>query len=180
MKYQINTPVTINHYIRKKNENLVIKKIFLAGPIKGNLSWRDDFVSQIRPSQNIVIFSPQRYSTPEEYKTLPFDEKKQIAWETEMLNISDIIIFCIQPSEYEVSDYARTTRFELGEWIGRIESDKYLNKQILVYIDPSFPGYTYIKGRIANLQYETRIKMFSTVHALMLRLNRQIKILNEI
>ena len=104
--------------------------IFLAGPIQGAPEWQFSLPST---NKNIIWLSPRR----ENYSN--FDYIEQVTWETNLLRISDIILFWIpeQIKEIKKRDYAQTTRTEFGEYIAR-------GKKIIIGINQNFKGRRYL------------------------------------
>ena len=104
--------------------------IFLAGPIQGAPEWQFSLPST---NKNIIWLSPRR----ENYSN--FDYIEQVTWETNLLRISDIILFWIpeQIKEIKRRDYAQTTRTEFGEYIAR-------GKKIIIGINQNFKGRRYL------------------------------------
>jgi hypothetical protein len=109
------------------------KIVFLAGPVAGALSWRYDFIELLNTiDKDFIIASPQ-HSYPE------YTQDVQIAWEQETMNAAfknGVLVFYLAAKEYEPEygrSYARTTRFELGEYYGRLKHEK---GNVLIYADP--------------------------------------------
>ena len=73
--------------------------IFLAGPIQGAPEWQFTLPTT---NKNIIWLSPRR----ETYSN--YDYYEQITWETNLLRISDIILFYIPEKIREIKgrDYA--------------------------------------------------------------------------
>ena len=108
-------------------------RVFLAGPIQGAPKWQD----QLPDLDNIVWISPRR-----DDGVVLNDEthKQQMEWETQALRTANIILFWI-PEEVEHVEgrgYAQTTRFELGENLGR-------GKRIILGVNDNFPGREYFE-----------------------------------
>lgn len=104
--------------------------IFLAGPIQGGPPWQ---FSLPKTNPNIIWLSPRR----ESYSN--FDYYEQVNWETNLLRMSDIILFWIPEKIKEIKgrDYAQTTRTEFGEYLAR-------GKKVIVGINKNFSGRTYL------------------------------------
>lgn len=169
--------------------------IFLAGPIKGALSWRDNFLQKFIESfqfeslnKPILFCNPQReiMITPDKFTSE--EETKQIDWETHFLNACDMIIFNIPEKEEEVKDYARTTRFELGEQIGYHNCQPFMSsnevaymrsvKPVLICINSDFPGKNYILHRL-NLLENPYINLYDNLEKMIKPIELDI-ILNQI
>ena len=107
--------------------------IFLAGPIQGAPEWQFTLPTT---NKNIIWLSPRR----ETYSN--YDYYEQVTWETNLLRISDIILFYIPEKIREIKgrDYAQTTRTEFGEYIAR-------GKKIIIGINKNFSGRTYIETK---------------------------------
>ena len=110
--------------------------IFLAGPIQGAPAWQFTLPTS---NPNIIWLSPRRESYSK------FDYYEQVSWETNLLRISDIILFWIPEKIKEIKgrDYAQTTRTEFGEYIAR-------GKKIIVGINKNFPGRTYLETKCSQ------------------------------
>lgn len=108
-------------------------KVFLAGPIQGAPKWQ----FTLPELDNVVWLCPRRDDGVELNDQT---HKDQMEWETQALRASNIILFWI-PEEVEHVDgrsYAQTTRFELGENLGR-------GKRIILGINDNFPGREYFE-----------------------------------
>lgn len=118
------------------------KLLFLAGAIQGAEDWQQKAIQYLN-KYKLDIANPRR-----KYIDKKFDYDTQVFWETYYLNMSDIILFWL-PKEIEHIKgryFAQTSRFELGEWLGK--SSYMLNKNIIVGIDEDFIGKRYIINRI--------------------------------
>jgi hypothetical protein len=139
---------------------LVSPLIFLAGPILGAPNWQAAAVRKIqRINRDIDIASPR---TPPPFHG---DGVKQVQWETKHLRLAakrGCILFWLAPEKHHLCNraYAQTTRFELAEWL---VCSRVFEAKIAVGAHPSFPGYNYIKQRLAN-EYPN-IPLHSTLEA---------------
>jgi len=130
-----------------------VYKIFLAGPIRGNLVWRNKIIQELKTKLsnidiNVCILNPQGDMTSETFEKNA-NHEDQINWETIMMGVADCILFDIpSPEEANIDNYARTTRFELGEWVGRIESHNNMHTQLVIWMNNAFPGKEYIVQRL--------------------------------
>lgn len=108
-------------------------KVFLAGPIQGAPNWQ----STLPELDNVIWISPRRDDGAELNDET---HRAQMEWETRALRIANIILFWI-PEEIEHIEgrgYAQTTRFELGENLGR-------GKNIIIGAYDNFPGRLYLE-----------------------------------
>lgn len=112
--------------------------IFLAGPIQGAPNWQAEAMRMIAGQANVA--SPRRtWSKPDQFE-------EQVEWETFWLTLcakQGIILFWLanQVTEHPERVYAQTTRFELGEWITKLDG------KIALGIDSEFQGARYIRHR---------------------------------
>lgn len=119
--------------------------IFLAGPIQGAPRWQDKAV-ELLSDTGTVLASPR---TSEDWHG---DYYGQVDWELHYLKraySTGCILFWLacQTEETPGRSYAQTTRFELGEWIGRAigRNDP---SGIVVGIEPGFTNERYLRHRI--------------------------------
>ena len=122
--------------------------IFLAGPIQGADDWQKQAIAYIQKrAPEIHIASPRR-----DYFDFgePFIYNKQVDWETHYLRraAKDGVILFWLANEFDHAcerAYAQTTRFELGEWKSKHESE---GTKLVIGIDKDFTGAKYIRRRI--------------------------------
>lgn len=155
MKWDIIQPNSIS----TKFDNRYKCKLFLAGPIRGNKSWRNKVIEDIKvQTENIddngIIISPQWgevTADPWHFKSQNFNEEAQVKFETMHLLDSDIIIFGLftpdaagrEKAWTDTRDYAQTTRFELGRYTSTTVGKP--NNSVIVYGEEGFKGLSYIK-----------------------------------
>lgn len=133
------------------------KIIFLAGPCSGSIDWQRRFINlfnelnaRFNKIENYTIANPR---VPPNIDVKYID---QVKWETYYLNragTDGLIVFWLQseikPIPYR--SFARTTRFELGEWIAKSSRTSFNN--FLIGIHPKFEGKEYIETRLKLLSY---------------------------
>ena len=120
-------------------------EVFLAGPIQGAPEWQ--FTLPDLPG--IRWISPRR----ESYEN--FEYEPQVDWETRMLRRANIVLFYIPKAEdTKFPDYAKTTRTEFGEMLGR-------GKKIFAGIYDSFPGRRYFESKLQ--QYDPQAKLYRSL-----------------
>jgi len=178
MKTQMYTP---DHGYVKTNA----VSIFLGGPINGALEWRDKFMTHFQEKysefdERIAFLNPQRKEAFKKSTDINQNEYQwQVVWEAYHLNSADIILFIIPEKEFEIENYARTTRFELGEWMAKNNilsthpniQDSDLNfPHILICIDDSFAGKRYINNKVDSSQLNSKIQSFESLSQLESRL----------
>lgn len=179
--------ITANMKNQEKFDTSADTTVFLAGPITFAPDWQIKFFDNLiryyhdnsdKGSNKITVYSP-RWIIPGSYDNLdecftflkllskkdnlddsPFDMQKQYDWESYHLKAVDIVVFGFVPYVGEPKfdrSYARTTRIELGEAIGRnyalkeYQEDLPYNQEILVYKDKDYTddkdGYIDLKVR---------------------------------
>jgi hypothetical protein len=121
-------------------ENIEGKLIFLAGPIQGAPNWQAQAISIIQnlaPEMNIA--SPRRKT----YDDSNFIYAEQVDWERHHLNYARqngaIMFWLAKEHEHRCDrEYAQTTRFELGESLGK-------GAKVAVGIEEGFTGAKYVR-----------------------------------
>jgi hypothetical protein len=119
--------------------------IFLAGPCNGTRDWHNEVITWFdkhKIKEDIIFYIP---------KTDVYEGKQyQIDWETKHLNKSynnGLVVFylsnCIKDTPGR--GFARTTRFELGEWLTKYQI---ANKKTVIGIEDGFEGRDYIIHRL--------------------------------
>jgi hypothetical protein len=124
------------------------KVLFLAGPIQGAPDWQAEASHIIRQrATNLTIASPRKAYGPGE-----FVYERQVDWETHYLRRAAAlggILFWLakQVQETPGRAYAQTSRFELGEWKRRHETESVL---FVVGVEKGFGNERYIRRRLAQ------------------------------
>ncbi len=132
------------------------KVIFLAGPIQGAPDWQTQAIEIIHGlDTGIVIASPRKEYAPGE-----FVYEKQVDWETKYLNRAaqnGCVLFWLAARAEDTPGraYGQTSRFELGEWKAKNESDASI--QLVVGAEPDFGNVRYISRRFKQDLPETPI-----------------------
>lgn len=160
-------------YDKIKAEDFVV---FLAGPIQGAEDWQseacgtlwDSFHDDYDPNP---LFGDRRlWIANPRAKDWHRDYEGQVKWETAHLHSAcwgGVIMFWCAKQQTHFCDrpHGQTTRFELGEWIGRKDvlwaSEEY-NVRLVVGIEPGFSNESYIRSRLGALWPEMKIP--STLH----------------
>jgi hypothetical protein len=135
------------------------KVIFLAGPIRCAINWQELFLQKCRDNDmnfnNFIIANPRREAgqvPTKDFDYMMFEE--QIKWEVDYLSEASKngYVTCFLANQL-ISDpfqsYARTTRFEIGEWFGELKNRDDVN--IIIGYDKQFPGLKYVLKRIQLL-----------------------------
>lgn len=115
-------------------------RVFLGGAIQGSEEWQF----------NVPVIPGVTWICPRRLKYSNFDYNEQVSWEHLGMLVSNIILFWI-PSPAEVipgRSYAQTTRFELGECIGR-------DRHVIVGCSPDIPGRRYFSLKHRGTVHET-------------------------
>ena len=130
-----------------ETENSVV---FLAGPITGAPNWHEKAIEIFQDlAPDLFIASPK---LPDFVGEGAVSYNDQVAWESHYLNEAGkkgVIMFWLAEEEKHSCYYqhARTSRFELGEWMAKHQSE---NANLVVGIASDFPGRQYIKLRLTN------------------------------
>ena len=113
--------------------------IFTAGPIKGASHWQHE----LPKIPGVTWISPRRL------KDSGFNYTEQLEWETTGLRIANLVLFWI-PEPTEVVDfYAKTTRIEFGEILGRYD------KPCVFGCYSDYPGRDYLEYKIKEYTGQT-------------------------
>ena len=122
--------------------------IFLAGPIQGAPHWQERAIEFFRGRDaSLAIACPR---TPGEWHRR---YNEQVDWELWHLNRAaeyGVIMFWLanrDPSEHHPTGrcYAQTSRFELGEWVGRLLNRE--DRRLVIGIEEGFSNERYIRRR---------------------------------
>ena len=118
------------------NEDNKRVKVFLAGPIIGGGNWQQKLISRFAGDNRILLINPYG---PDPNHNL----EVKASWEVKGLAESDVVVFWLPLQKGKLHDgreYARTTRFEMGEWMTKKE-------HVILGIESGFPGEGYIRFR---------------------------------
>ena len=141
-------------------------KVFLAGPIQGAPNWQNT----LPELDNVIWISPRRDDAVLNDET----HKQQMEWETRALRTANIILFWI-PEEVEHVEgrgYAQTTRFELGENLGR-------GKRIIIGTHDNFPGRLYFEYKANKYDNVINHRVYNTLEDCVNALKNYIKMCEE-
>lgn len=134
----------------EENEDIYV---FMAGPAQGCENWQEEFIEKIqkelkdiKTNKNIVLCSPRRLEKPKD-----FVYEKQIEWESYYLNkaaIQGFIIFWFANETEKIPgrSFARTSRFEIGEWFAKGQTIP--GFKMIVGREDDFEGFEYIESRL--------------------------------
>ena len=143
--------------------------IFLAGPIQGAPDWRGDILNRDW-TDDVLFFDPAQRGIKD------FNHQEQVDWETDHLNMADMVLFWIpeEAEKIEGRDYAQTTRAELGEWLAK---SSVCGKKLIIGIHPGFPGRQYFVER-ATRDYGIS-EIYDNLDALLSAVRVELKYLND-
>jgi hypothetical protein len=128
--------------------------IFLAGPIQGAPDWQSKVIDRIARTAgdiDLIICNPR---APDPWHG---DFERQVDWELLHLERAarcGCILFWLASEEVHNCEraYAQTSRFELGEWVGRwIAAERGQGPDIVVGIQPGFTNAGYIRQRLQRI-----------------------------
>lgn len=133
------------------------KILFLAGPVKSSNDWQSKAIEIISAGNpELVIANPRR----DHLEELSHDDwAVQVEWETYHLRLSSaqgaIMFWLAEEAEHSCDNpFAKTTRFELAEWITHYKYRKIHHPvskiKLILGIDDKFPGRDYIIYRVFN------------------------------
>lgn len=132
-----------------KYEKIEYPSVFLGGPIQGTDNWQVKIAATLAKSVStgVSVLNPRRSYTSEN-----FNYEEQIDWEYDYLNLADYIIFYApdEVQKIEGRTFGQTTRFEIGEWFGRLVTSG-LNKQVYICLSENFDLKKYIYTKTYNL-----------------------------
>lgn len=111
------------------------KLVFLAGPIMGAENWQARAAADLA-DLDVYVADPRRE------KSENFDYDSQVGWESFYLSRADVVMFWLPLAAAEIKgrSYAQTTRFELGEWLGRTDFNRRPGKTVVIGIEEGFAG----------------------------------------
>lgn len=130
------------------------KVIFLAGPIRCTYDWQAEVINKLSKeydTNHIILATPRRETGLVSSKRFNHQiHDVQVNWEIKHLAKAaqhGIITFFLsdQTERDPFQSYARTTRFEFGEWFGELKNRD--DVVIIVGYEESFPGAKYILDR---------------------------------
>lgn len=143
------------------------KMVFLAGPIQGAENW------QLRAINDLADFDIY-IANPRREKNDNFVYARQVDWETEHLRRADIVMFWLPPEAEHIEgrSYAQTSRFELGEWLGRTDFNRLPGKKVIVGAAPGFSGRRYFCQRAAHSPLEVYDSYEETINTVRRELSK--------
>jgi hypothetical protein len=124
--------------------------VFLAGPIQGAPDWQKEAVTAMH-HRKVVIANPRCRHRHDDYNG-------QVDWELRNLQKASInggaVFFWLAKPDPDVVQppgraYAQTSRFELGEWVGRFAERREGN--LVIGIEAGFTNERYIRRRLSQL-----------------------------
>lgn len=118
------------------------KLVFLAGPIMGAENWQARATADLA-DLDVYVADPRRERSEN------FDYDRQVGWESFYLSRADVVMFWLPLAAAEIKgrSYAQTTRFELGEWLGRTDFNRRPGKTVVIGIEEGFAGKSYLCKR---------------------------------
>ncbi|MEX2010255.1 MAG: nucleoside 2-deoxyribosyltransferase domain-containing protein [Parcubacteria group bacterium] len=157
MKDRLAVHLPINENDRKVKIVTTKPIVFLAGPIRNALPWRDDAIKLlIEKELDVFIASPARTIDDGLRQYVEKDKpeyevfERQRAWEQYYLYeaAKNGCVFFYLPKEAEIKEvadkvYAHITMLELGEWIERHKNNKNIN--LVIATDGNFPEWSTVK-----------------------------------
>ena len=136
------------------------KTIFLAGPIRCARDWQGSLIKYIskmndKRHEDLVIATPRRvqgHVPKKDFTYMMYED--QIKWETSHLSkaATSGFVTCFLANQLDddpQQSYARTTRFEIGEWFGLLQTRD--DVHIILGFEKQFSGLKYIITRIKML-----------------------------
>ncbi len=138
--------------------------VFMAGPAQGCENWQEEFMEkiqkelkEIKTSKNIVLCSPRRLEKP---KNFVYEE--QVEWESFYLGKASkqgLIIFWFAKETEKIPgrSFARTSRFEIGEWFAKSQITPGI--KMIIGRENGFEGFEYIENRLKSVDenFETTV-----------------------
>lgn len=137
----------------EENKDIVV---FLAGPAQGCESWQEEFIKkiqeelkEIKTNKNIILCNPRRLEKPKN-----FIYEEQVDWESCYLSkaaIQGFIVFWFAKETEKIAgrSFARTSRFEIGEWFSR--GQMIPGFKMIVGREEGFEGFEYIENRLKSV-----------------------------
>jgi len=133
---------------------------FLAGPIRGAGNWRNDAIRLLSNSK-VNIVSPDNEVNKTSGNVITQSNCSRLDFERKYLleaSVNGCIIFWL-PAESKTNprkdgQYARDTRFELGEWITR---HRLQNANVIIGMENEFPGASVIRKNVAAIAPDLHI-----------------------
>ncbi len=131
--------------------------LFTAGPIQGARDWQAE-VPEILIGLDACDMYVANPRAPGEWHG---NYNGQVDWELQHLNLAGdqgVVMFWLAKEETHYCDrpHGQTSRFELGEWVGR----KFVNPldvDLVVGIEPGFTNERYIRRRLARAPWTIHI-----------------------
>lgn len=129
--------------------------LFLAGPIQGAADWQEEAYQHLsrlwKPLDGILTVS-----NPRRKDNNQFQYTQQVDWESLHLKLAaeqGVILFWLAKEQDHYCDraYAQTTRFELGEWLGKKPGS------VIIGIEDGYTGAKYVKHRVLHDWPEVKI-----------------------
>jgi len=129
---------------------------FMAGPAQGCEDWQSEFIKElqnklkdIKTNKDIVLCSPRRLEKPKD-----FVYEEQIDWECYHLEKAakqGIVIFWFAKETEKIQgrSFARTSRFEMGEWFSKGQTIPEF--KMIVGRENGFEGFEYIENRLKSV-----------------------------
>lgn len=139
-------------------ENINGPLIFLAGPIRGTHDWQRKASAYIVDKETAITIANPRRPAMEVYRERHFPRdwfEEQVDWETVHLKQASqwgAILFRLARETDHGCDrpFAQTTRYELGEWKGRLEKGGLFHRVVALGIEDGFSGRSYIERRLGQ------------------------------
>ncbi len=154
------------HLIRPLDENNNPENpvVFLAGPIQGAADWQTKAAEFLAKGdiQDLTIACPRTEG--------PWHGRynEQVDWETKYLAAAGrrgcILFWLAKENEHTCKRaYGQTTRFELGEWFGRVAAYTVsTSANVVVGIEDGFTNARYIRRRLYTDRF-ARIGVFESL-----------------
>jgi len=156
--------------------------VFLAGPIDGTSKekmWQEELIKKIesklegfKTNRNIVLASPRRLEKPKN-----FIYEEQVNWESFYLDKAaqqGIVVFWLAKEQEKIEGrtFARTTRFEIGEWWAKGQSIN--DFKMVVGAQSGFDGTKYIEKKFTET--DENFELLTSLDAMSKEIVKQIKL----